>query len=461
MKKLKRLIAGLLIFTPAAVYAQIAPCLPGASNCYGGYIVNTPAQVVSQIFPIDLAKYSSSKVSAQVIYSSANLTSPTFTSGSESVSSITVVAYAGLSTAAATGQATIVSTNSLGGAQIRVNNNVLVNGTDWFTGATKQLTAVSLAAAIAKIPNVSASAAGGIVYTTATPVGSYANVYAFTSNNSSVTMSGATLSGGQDNAVLTINGKAISQGFGAGQWAAQTSNAVTAANLATAINAAFATLTSTDNAAGTGAIVYATSTLNGTAYNYSIVSSTQNSLKVNSGSAFVGGANPGLTLGSGNFYSVGTNGLTLGLPVLYAVGANSAIGGLTTGATYYAVPKSNAYFQLALYSTSAVAGIPASDFVTVTSTNSSVTAQTYTIAPLAWAGTASFIWQSSNDNSNWATLPLTTSVSFTSSTAATDALYDFGFYNFRYIRLNYTAPTSGAASFVVPVSIKQDGIGPF
>ncbi len=461
MKKIKRLIAGLLIFTPAAVFAQIVPCLPGASNCYSGYLVNAPAQASSQTFSIDLAKYSASKVSAEVIYSSVNFTNPSFTDGSESVSSITVVSYTGLSTAAATGAATIVSTTSLGGAQIRLNNSVLVNGTDWFTGATKQLTAVSLAAAMAKIPNISANAAGGIAYATAT-YGSYANLYAFTSNNSSVTMSAATLTGGQDNAVLTINGVAISQGSGAGQWAAATSNGVTANNLAKAINSAFSTLSSTSSAGGTGSVVYATSTLNGTVYNYNITSSTQNSLKVNStGLVFLGGTDPGLTLGSQKFSSATATGLSLGLPVLYAIGSNPAIGGLTTGTTYYVVPLANSSFSLAKYSTSAVAGL-ASDYVTVTSTNSQVAAHTYSLAnPLAWAGTASFVWQSSDDNSNWATVPQTTSVNVTSSTLSTIGLYDFGFYNFRYLRLSFSAPTSGALLLQVPVVLKQDGIGPF
>ncbi len=460
MKKLKRLIAGLLIFTPAAAFAQIIPAphnVGGAANdgnSYNGYLLNQPALAYSNTYAMDLSKYDASKVSAQVIMSSVNFTSPTMTDGSESTASVRVISVTGLSSATATGQVTIVSTNSLGGAQIRLNNSVLVNGTDWFTGATKQLTAVSLAAALSKVLNITASAAGGIAYATAT-YGSYANAYAFTSNNTSATVSGATLTGGADNAVLTIGGKTFTQGT---DW--QVGATTTTAVLALGNAIAASTLHLSTVASGNLGVIYTTSTLNGTAYNYTLTSSTPTALSV-SQAVYTGGTNPGLTLGSKNFYSVGTNSLSLGLPVLWAIGANPAIGGLTTGTTYYVVPQSNAYFQLALYSTSAVAGIPASDFVSVTSTNSGTTAHTYTIAPLAWAGNSTFIWQASNDNVSWATAPSTGTVTFSSSSANLNSLVDFGSFNFRYLRFNFTAPTSGAALLQVPMNIKQDGIGRF
>lgn len=453
MKKLKRLIAGLLIFTPAAVFAQISPAQPGAGNSYSGYLVNQPALAYSNTYALDLSKYQASKASAQVLLSSVNFTSPTFTDGSQSTASVRVISVTGLSSAAATGQVTIVSTSSLGGAQIRLNNNVLVNGADWFTGATTQLTAVSLAAALSKVPNISASAAGGIAYATAT-YGSYANVYAFTSNNTSATVSGATLTGGADNAVLTIGGKTLTQGK---DWQVGATTTTAVLSLGNAI--ANASLSLSTAASGTTGIIYTTSTLNGAAYNYTLVSSTPTALSV-SQAVYTNGVNPGFALSGVKFTSSTSTGLSLALPILYAIGSNPAIGGLTTGTTYYVVPVGSTSFSLAKYSTSAVAGL-SSDYATVTSTNSGTTAHTYTIAPLAWAGNATFVWQSSDDNTNWATAASTGTVTFSSSSANLNSLIDFGVYNFRYLRLNFTAPTSGAALLQVPMNIKQDGIGPF
>lgn len=460
-KKIKLLLAGLMIFPAAAAFAQIIPAphkVGGAANdgnSYNGPIVNVPGGLAfSNTYPIDLSNYDASKVSAQVLLSSVNFTSPTFSDGSESTASVRVISVTGLSSATATDQITVTTNVFASNPTITVQNCVLTMGQQFQKGATTNATATNLAAAItACVPAIKTSAAGGIVYATAT-YGSYANAYAFVSNSSSMTVGSALMSGGADNAVLTINGKTLTQGV---DWNAGASTTTAVLSLGNAIAGAGLSLSTV--ASGNLGVIYATSTLNGTKYNYTLVSSSPTVLSV-SQAVFTNGVDPQDALGSQKLVSGSASGLALALPVLYAIGANPAIGGLTTGTTYYAVPYSANGFYLAKYSTSAVAGL-ASDYATVTSTNSGTTAHTYTIAPLAWAGNATFIWQASNDNANWATAPSTGTVTFSSSSANLNSLLDFGVFNFRYLRFNFTAPTSGAANVVVPMNIKQDGIGRF
>lgn len=463
MKKI--LILALLAWAPSAFAAAITAgqpvtgvsagvIYPAGQSSYSGYLLNSLGLAYSNTYLIDMAQFEGSRISAQVLYSSVTFTTPTVSDGSESTASVRVISITGLSSATATDQVTVTTNVFASAPTLTVQNCTLTMGNQWQKGATLAATAANLAAAIhVCVPAISASSVGGVIYATAT-YGSYANSYAFVSDNSSVTVATSRMIGGADNACLTINGTALCNNS---QWVAGASTTTAVLSLGNAI--ANASLSLSTVASGVLGVIYTTSTLNGTAYNYTLATSSPTVLSV-SQAGYTNGVNSGFTLNSRVLTSGSATALTLGLPVLYAVGSNPAIGGLTTGTTYYAVPSSANSFSLAKYSTSAVAGFSA-DYVTVTSTNSGTTAHTYSFVPLAWAGTASFVWQSSNDNSNWGTVPLTTSVSFTSSTAATDAFYDFGFYNFRYMRFSFTAPTSGAASLVVPVNIKQDGIGKF
>lgn len=454
---IKKILAAIAlgILPAAAAFAQIVPVPNGSNdgNSYNGPLVNVPGGLAfSNTYALDLGKYDASKVSAQVLLSSVNYTSPTFSDGSESTASVRVISVTGLSSATATDQITVTTNAFASNPTITVQNCVLTMGQQFNKGATAQATASNLATAIhACVPAINTSASGGIVYATAT-YGSYANAYAFVSNSSSMTVASPTMTGGADNACLTIAGTALCNN---GAWTAGASTTTAVLSLGNAI--ANASLYLSTVASGNLGVIYATSTLNGTAYNYTLTTSSPTVLSV-SQAVFTNGTNPGDILGSKII--TGSANLPLALPVLYAIGSNPAIGGLTTGTTYYVVPLGGTTFSLAKYSTSAVAGL-SSDYATVTSTNSGTTAHAYTIAPLAWSGNATFIWQASNDNANWATAPSTGTVTFSSSSANLNSLVDFGVFNFRYLRFNYTAPTSGAANIVVPVSIKQDGIGRF
>ncbi len=462
---MNRLLAALVLFVGLAPCARAAAITagqnitsasagslrPAGPGAYSGNLVNEAGLAYSNTFLLDMAQYGALEVSAQTIFSTVTYTSPTFSDGSKSTGNITVVNYLGLSAAKATNKLTVTANTWPLGSVINVNGTSLRGGIEWAKGNVSSNTATNIAAAINALADFDANAVGSVIYTTAAVVGSAGNTYFLISNTSSITVNALKFGGGQDNAVLTINGTSLTQGT---QWSAETSNGVTALNIAAAIGTAFTTLVST-NGVAKSAIVYATSTLNGSVYNYSMVSSTQNSLSV-SGALMTGGTAPGDVLGSKVFTAAGTFGLPLALPVLYAVGSNPAIGGLTTGTTYFAVPLGGNTFSLAKYSSSAVAGLSA-DFVTVAaSTASGTTANTYTLAPLAWAGSATYLWQTSNDNSNWSTAPSTGTVTITSTSAGSPLSINWGVLGYRYLRLNFTAPTSGGLAIQVPVYLKQD-----
>jgi hypothetical protein len=144
-----------------------------------------------------------------------------------------------------------------------------------------------------------------------------------------------------------------------------------------------------------------------------------------------------------------------GVAVLYPTTNSPSIGGLTGGTTYYWLPGGGSSFYLAKYSTSAVAGSPSSDFVTVTSTNSGTTAHTYAFAPLTISGIPRFKWQVSDDNSNWDDLGVSSVTVSSYSIPPAVTSWGFGPLGYRYIRLNVTAPTTGGLYLKVPVQLNR------
>ena len=273
----------------------------------------------------------------------------------------------------------------------------------------------------------------------------------------SITISSNTALLGQ---TITIGGVVFTGGV---SFSTGASNTVAATNLATAINASSLGL----KAQGIAAVVTSTSILNGSAYNYAVTASSPTASVINN-NPMVNGSNPGDTLGSQVFNQGSVTGLTLALPVSYGYGNSNAVGGLTQGTTYYAVPLNANSFYLARCSSCAYNQLGGANYITVTSTTSQITAQTHTLNPVAISGTPTFQWQSSDDDVNWTATIFSTSTALPiaqapniSSAVATTYFYDFGYTNYRYLRLNIVGPTNGAMIYEVPVRIKQDGIGKF
>lgn len=137
-----------------------------------------------------------------------------------------------------------------------------------------------------------------------------------------------------------------------------------------------------------------------------------------------------------------SHGLTTGLPVLYT--ATVTLGGLTDQVTYYAVRVDNDYIELSSSSADAQAGtavdLTSAPVRMIGTTNANAS---YTLAPLAISGTPSFKWQYSNDANTWSDVVIS-SVTMTSYTygGTTDA-FDFGWFNFRWLRMAVIGPDTG------------------
>lgn len=408
---------------------------------YDAVLVNETALAHNNTYPLDMQANGINALSAQALYSSATVTSATFQDGSQAVGSFTVASFSALVAKSATNNITVVSTTNLTGAAIVLPGYVFVNGIDWATGVNRTATALSIKNALSVVPWLKVSASGPVVYATAT-VGAFYNSMQMLCSNSNITVATPFFTGGQTNASFTINGVVKNQGL---SWTAATSNNATASSIATAINAS-ESLSPKISALASGAVVNLTSKLADSLYNYSLVSSTPAALSV-SGVKMTGGTAPAFRLGS-TIFNVANDGLSLALPVLYT--GSPAIGGLATGTTYYAVPVDANDFMLSKYSTSAVAGV---DLVVITSTNTQLSADTYTLAPLGIAGIPSFKWQVSNDNSTWSDLSVSSvTMGATGTPYATPpsiTFWSFGYIGTRYIRLNVVAPTAGAISLKV------------
>lgn len=275
------------------------------------------------------------------------------------------------------------------------------------------------------------------IYTNGTPSGHNVTDGVKSSNQLTVTTGfGNSLAGH----TISINGTTFT--FGAVQSGVTIATQATANLQAQFISSAIvnsgqiSVITSTHVAA----VVYATATAVGLG-NYAVTSSTTGLQW--SQLFFQNGVASMIDL-SANSITKASHGFTTGLRVLYASSTvTTGIGGLNGGTTYYAIRIDDSSYKLATSSTLAVAGTA----VDITSQPGS---QTFTVTPptlLAGSG-ASFKWQASNDNSNWTDVPSISSVTYT---AAGNSIWNFGEFNYRYIRMNFVQPTNGCLGLTVPL----------
>ena len=351
-------------------------------------------------------------------------------------------------TTATGGAMTFASANFTGGQQQLLTNSYLtinginyLNGQLWQTGRTSTDTAVSLVTMLSSISGITASTApsnGLLITATATVAGSAGNLLTMTSSiPSAMKVSGPSFAGGSDAGTITFDGVTIATSGATG--------AASATAIASLINSN-ATLEPVVKAQAIGAVVYATATTVGTAYNFPILTNNTTALTV---VGFTGGVNSAINLATDQITSVSPNGLTLALPVLLTKSAGTAPAPLAANATYYAIPVNTSSFELAFTSTGAVAG---------TSINITTTTQTgggsFSVSPLGITGTAGLSWQISNDATNWSNLAVS-SVTFGSPYTAGTSYWDFSQVNYRYLRANVVAPTTGGFNVVVTINAKN------
>jgi hypothetical protein len=291
---------------------------------------------------------------------------------------------------------------------------------------------------------------------------------------------------------ICINGICLADG---NQWnhdAGQVAqSSTTACSMAAAVNASTSLNTvvvSTCVAkSGAGSIVATTSTIVGV--NYATYSSSQSALTLSPYSSsspvtgygfgtMTGGTSASYTLVSGsatvisatNPYSPIGKTPMVALPVLYVKGTN-AITGLTTGTTYYVIPVTLGAFGLSTTSTGAAAGyaaLPAismtnGTFIPLTSSQTIVTADSYSLTASSYTATTTITWQVSNDGMNWTTYASTGPVILTPVYPSTNYGYDTGMQNFGFlqasvVRSGATAGWSDGLQLLITVNGKNSGL---
>jgi hypothetical protein len=435
------LIVGLLA-------ALMPPFLSAVEVNRQAIIANETGLAYNTKYPIDISN--AKTVAMQVNYTSATFVSKTFSDGTSSTGSLTVVSYLALSSATASANATVVSTQGLVGQQIFIAGQTLYEGKDFSAKTSVGATACSISDALAAntVFLTTCTWATAVIGSTAPTYGTFYNGASLESSSGTAFTKG-TFSGGRDNQWFSINGTKLTANK---DFYPKTSTTVTATAIAAAINAN-ATLSPLVTALAIGAVVTSTGDTVGVATNCSVVSSSSGALLPNgavtlSGSqgtaAMTGGTNAAFNYNSANI-AIPSHGFTTALPVLFSIGGATA-GGLVNQTTYYVVVVDANNIKLS--STSAVA--QTGNGITVTSTATQTTADTLTLAPLAISGTPSFKMEVSNDQTNWTALTTTvynvavSSITMSSYTlGGATSIWDLGQVGYNWFRLNVIAPTQG------------------
>jgi len=169
--------------------------------------------------------------------------------------SITITDYAAMHLTAAEGEVVVVDYSALegtaaegtievleyddpdfSGATFTINGETITEGVDFDAETDNDTTATNLAAAIDALDDVSAAAVGAIVTITADATGTAGNSIdmATSMTGDEVSLSGSTLTGGANGAVLTVAGHVLTESV---DWDAETDEDTTASSLKDAINA--------------------------------------------------------------------------------------------------------------------------------------------------------------------------------------------------------------------------------
>lgn len=161
--------------------------------------------------------------------------------------SITIIDYTKATAASATFRIRVVNFEDIALKTVTVDGNALVEGTDFDAVTSNAATATDLASAIDGISGLSASASGDLVTITVDAAGAAGNSKAVSSDaqDAGIFLSGATFENGRDALTITIGATALVAGT---DFTAETSNTVTATNLAAAIDGETGISASSDGA---------------------------------------------------------------------------------------------------------------------------------------------------------------------------------------------------------------------
>jgi hypothetical protein len=240
---------------------------------------------------------------------------------------------------------------------------------------------------------------------------------------------------------LAINGYVLDQGV---HWTAVSTTTGTAKAISDAIMA-HPYISAVISSTWTSSVVYATATATGASGNAITLFSSVSSITV-SGATLTNGTTSDVSVANDTIETITRHAWTTGVPVLFStVSASTPPTGLTNQTTYYAIVVTP--YQIKLAASSANSQVGTAVNITAQAT---LGGGSFTLAPLSTAGTFSFKWQVSNDNTNWTDLATTaagvsvSSVTFATPFTATSSIWDFGAMNWAYIRANILAGSAGA-----------------
>jgi hypothetical protein len=437
--------------------ALAALCALTAGSLYAGWVYNTyivnQTVTANQNFTLNLNTTPNAEgithISAQAVYSSVTAPTSTFNDGTASTGAITIATPLNLIGVKSTATVTVVSNALNNLTDININGTKIYNGQSWFVGNTSSNTAVSIAQAVnqqtAFVGFTASTTSANVVTITCPTTGTNCGGDLVVVHTSSLTTSG-TFSGGNGNAVLTINGVPLTQG---NQWTANSSASTTALSLANAINASTSLSAIIVSTAPAGSsVIYATSTATGSGMNYAWNSSNTGSLTL-SNSSLVGGTNSAYQLNSGTIH-IPNHGLSTGYGVVFSTPSGTGITPLVNATTYYVIVVDASDIELATSLANATAGT----FITLTSL-STAGPHTFTLTPQAYTGTASMAWYGSVDCVNWNPVSVSSLTITSPTTAAQSTLWDFGRINYTCLQLQVIAPTQGGLQLAVKVNGKN------
>lgn len=450
---------------------------------YSEKIINETALSYNKTFTVDLGGSGSNvdTLTMQAVWAPTVTSTGTFIDGRPSTATFAISNnYANLS-AAYSGVSVKISSNNpsiipASGIQLSLNGYNF-SGPNFYDLNFASMSATNLKALIDATGAFTTSIAGSgsdIVYASSTIKGTFANSWtATTSSAAALTINGDTANnnltfiGGLDAAKLTISTCSFVADT---NFTVATSSSVTAKNLSDAIVASGSCLagvvTSTWNGNG---IVYATATTVGTSTAYSLYSSTPlivslNGSSTNSTDLMKNGADSAVLTSLDALY-IPNHKFTTSMRVCLSTTVAGSVcpGTLAFGATYFAIPYDSNTVRLATTSAYAVAGTPYMGI----SSQTALGRGSFTLTPTPYAGTPTLNWLVSNDGVYFSTYTTMATGNYLNNgnilnpvsygiTTTTTTIFDFGNFNYRYIRAFVVAPTGGGLNLQVTANGKSN-----
>ena len=418
-----------------------------SDTVYDDTLVNGSVGVDST-YVLDNAGKGIDYLSFQAVYSTESYMAITFNDGIKSTGSITITTNA-----------------SITGSTITINGNQYAEGVDWTAAALSSNSASSLYTAII---DTGAYSLGSLVVNSTGYIS--AGVYSLT--GSSFTINGTAFIGQNswfiqnttsgtaqsilsilqssfDGVILfsrtnsTINAKSTTFGKGGNYRFQSFTSSITVTSMTGGKNAAVTGINFSSASIVANSVIYATATVVGNAYDYTIYSTTPTALTV---TGISGGVSGNINYALDRIIS--TNTYPTGLAVLLTNNAGTLPTGLTANTTYFIVNPNGLYFQLATTKLNASSGA----VINLVDSTKDRGNFTVTAATVSAGFPFSFKWQVSNDNLNYYDLSVT-SVTVLNTTGWSNYVWDFAKMNYEYIRCNLLSGKWGS------IYLKLKGLG--